>query len=61
MTMKKIQLTTYWTPGQAHCILAFLEELRAMVLAHYADEIADQQPHSEDDDWGSDLENNVIL
>ena len=39
MTMRKIRLTTYWTPSEVHNVLEFLGELQATIKVNYADEL----------------------
>ena len=39
MTMKKMQLTTYWTASEVHNVLEFLAELQETIKMNYADEL----------------------
>ena len=39
MTMKKIVLSTYWSPNEVHNVLALLTELQAAIKANHADEL----------------------
>ena len=41
MTMKFTQLRTYWDAGEAQTVIAFLDELREVLLTVYADEISE--------------------
>lgn len=40
MPMKKMALTTYWSPAEAHSVLLFLDELREVIVQNYAEDIA---------------------
>lgn len=40
MPMKKMALTTYWSPQEAHSILLLLDEFREVIMQHYAKDIA---------------------
>ena len=56
MTMRVNQITTHLRPEDAHTIIEFLDQLRAMLIATYGDEIvallqeASQQPDERMDD-----------
>lgn len=39
MTMRKILLTTYWTPSEVHNVLEFLAELQTTIKVNYSDEL----------------------
>ena len=39
MSMKVTRLYTYWDAGQAHTVLAFLDELRDRLCEIYGDQI----------------------
>lgn len=39
MTMKLTQLTTHWDVDDAYCVIAFLDELRDVLMATYGDDI----------------------
>ncbi len=62
MTMRKMPLTTWWSPEEAYSILLFLDELREVLLAHYGDDIADyhRQQLQEENVRDSDFEDDII-
>ena len=62
MTMKKMHLTTYWSPEEAHSMLLFLDELRDTLLVHYGNDITDyhRQQREESDDINLDFEDDFI-
>ncbi len=62
MTMRKMPLTTYWSPEEAYSILLFLDELREVLLDHYGDDIADhyRQQLQEENDPDSAFEDDMI-
>jgi hypothetical protein len=37
--MKKMALTTYWSPAEAHSMLLLLDELREVIVQNYAEDI----------------------
>lgn len=39
MAMKKMLLTTYWSPSEVHNVLEFLNELQAVIKVNYANEL----------------------
>lgn len=39
MTMRKMLLTTYWSPSEVHNVLEFLTELQTVIKVNYADEL----------------------
>ncbi len=41
MTMKITPLPTYWTPEEAHTVIAFLEVLRDQLWEIYGDTVVD--------------------
>jgi hypothetical protein len=49
MTMKITQLRTYWDAGDANIVLAFLDELREVLLATYGDEIIEMHRNTDED------------
>jgi len=60
--MKKMTLTSYWSPEEAHSILLFLDELREILLANYGDDIAEhhRQRQQADGDIDFDFEDHTI-
>ena len=50
--MRKMHLTTCWSPEEAYSILLFLDELRETLLVHYSNDIADyhRQQREENND-----------
>ncbi|MEA3644067.1 MAG: hypothetical protein VBE63_29710 [Lamprobacter sp.] len=41
MSLKVLPLHTHWDAGEAYSVLAFIDELRDLIIAHYGDGITD--------------------
>ena len=57
MTMRVSQITTYLRPEDAHTVIEFLDQVRAMLMQTYGDEImallqqASQHESAPPDEW----------
>jgi hypothetical protein len=47
--MRKILLTTYYSPQEAHTIYEFLDDFKETLWANYREEITPEMSPSEDD------------
>lgn len=62
MPMKKMALTAYWSPAEAHSMLLLLDELREVIVQNYAEDIAAycKEPHGEQRCLFPDIEDDAI-